>query len=104
MRGENMNGSSEKQLERFLKSSEKHISPDGLEEVRHYFEHGEFEMSFEGLVIELIKAGYYPDDFEYLNWKKVAMEFGLDAESVFDGDFWNNFVRWGHSYANKNEI
>jgi len=88
----------EQQLSQFVEQSKAVIPSDGLEGVMHYWEHGEYEMSFEGLVIELIQAGSYPKDFHFPDWKELALHFHLDTESVFDGDFWNKFVLWGEAY------
>ncbi|WP_214824105.1 hypothetical protein [Exiguobacterium algae] len=82
-------------LASFILASEEKIPNDGLEEVRHYYEHGEYEMSFEGLVIELMSVRKYPDNFDFNDWKELAIYYGLDRESVFEGDFWMEFLQWG---------
>lgn len=90
-----MDKENQSKLGKFINDSEKIISKDGIDAVRHYFEHGEYEMSFEGLVIELMNAEIYPDNFIFSEWKELALKFGLDTESVFDGDFWRKFMVWG---------
>lgn len=62
-----------------------------MEEVRHYRNHAEYEMAFEGLVIELISVNKYPKRFDVAEWEKVAIAFNLHEESVFDGEFWDKF-------------
>lgn len=85
-------------LEEFINMSKNILSSEGLEGVEHYREHGEYEMSFEGLVIELYTTGKYPPYFKFTEWKELAVAFGLDEESVFDEKFWGKFVEWGQAY------
>jgi hypothetical protein len=89
---------SEKQLEKLIIVAQTLVQSDGLEGVMHYLEHGEYEMSFEGLVIELMKLEVYPDGFNFSEWKELGLQFRLNEESVFDNDFWNKFLEWGESY------
>ncbi len=95
-----MNNSLCKRLENYIALSESLISEDGLQEVKHFFEHDEYEMAFEGLVIELMTINKYPEQYNYEEWKNMALKFGLDKESVFDGEFWNKFEKWGRKYNN----
>ncbi len=68
----------EKQIiEDFIKMSKSILPLDGLEGVEHYLEHGEYEMSYEGLAIELYTTGEYPTNFNFIKWK----ELGLDEET-----------------------
>ena len=87
-----------KTLKYFIDVSKEMLSHDALEAVNHYFEHDEFEMCFEGLVIELMSNKAYPSDFNFHDWKKLAIEYHLNEHSVFDGVFWENFCLWGEMY------
>ncbi|NLF45880.1 MAG: hypothetical protein GX581_07375 [Syntrophomonadaceae bacterium] len=78
----------------FIKSSKDIISNEAYSEVWHYYEHEEYEMAFEGLLIEFIQEDKYPRDFEKAEWKTLGIEFGLDNNSVFDPDIWNKFISW----------
>lgn len=93
-----MKNSTKERLKRFIKISEEIITIDSLEEVIHYYDHGEYEMAFEGLVIELINANRYPDNFIFYEWMELALEFNLDKESIFDGEFWRKFILWGEAH------
>ncbi len=73
------------------------LPADAISEVEHYFAHGEHEMAFEGLVIELMRADVVPPAFAYEDWCALARELGLDKDSVFDGEFWTKFVTWGET-------
>ena len=88
----------EEKLSYFIKITKELLTTEGFEAVNHYFEHDEFEMCFEGLVIELISNNLYPSEFKFSEWIEIALEYGLDEHSVFDGFFWKNFNQWGDFY------
>jgi hypothetical protein len=87
-------------LNNFILNSKEKISSEGLDSVLHYFNHGEYEMSLEGLVIELIASGKYPDNFNFQEWSEFAKECHLDTDSVFNDGFWMDFLKWGEDYIN----
>ena len=93
-----MNNKLFKRLEKYIVLSKSLISADGFKEVMHFFEHGEYEMAFEGLIIELMRINKYPEQYNYQEWKNTGLEFGLNKESVFDGEFWSKFKKWGKSF------
>ncbi|NQX64625.1 hypothetical protein HQN90_00655 [Paenibacillus alba] len=74
------------------------ILPDGLEGVLHFFEHGEYEMAFEGLIIELTNVALYPKGFKYSEWFSLALHYKLNVESVFDVNIWFKFKQWGEAH------
>ena len=95
-----MNNDNER-LASYISASEGIISSDAIEEVRHFYEHGEYEMSFEGLVIELMKVRKYPNNFNLNEWRELAISYGLNKETVFDGEFWVKFINWGVLFENR---
>lgn len=88
-------------LKEFIELSENQIPKKGMKELKYYCNHAEYEMAFEGLIIELISANKYPQKFDATEWKKVAIAFGLKEESVFDSEIWNKFMNWCALYNNK---
>lgn len=90
-----MNTNYEQMLHDFILFSEKVLQNDELEEVKHYYEHDEYEMALEGLLIELISAGKYPNNFDFIMWKDLVTNYGLNEESVFDEFIWDKFLEWG---------
>ncbi|MEH7484890.1 hypothetical protein V7157_28240 [Neobacillus drentensis] len=90
---------SDKRLEMYIISSKELLSIEGIKEVEHYFNHSEYEMAFEGLLIELTKLGMYPKGFNFLEWKALGERFNLDKESVFDESIWGKFLIWGKAYS-----
>jgi hypothetical protein len=88
----------EKQLERFIISSKEIIANEGIEEIEHFFNHSEYEMAFEGLLIELITVSKYPKGFSFSDWKMLGEHYQLDKETVFDAYIWAKFMKWGKSH------
>ncbi len=64
------------------------LPAESLTEVHHFLEHGEYEMAFEGLVLELVRNDAITDGFSVSKWLSVAEGLGLRDESVFVGDLW----------------
>ena len=46
----------EQKIGEIIESTRNVLSEDTIGEVDHYYMHGEYEMAFEGLVIELMKS------------------------------------------------
>ena len=70
------------------------LGQDAIKEVTHFLKNGEYEMAFEGLVLELIATGGIPTGFVANAWESLGRELGLQQESVFDGEFWSKFGEW----------
>jgi hypothetical protein len=85
------------QIEAIINSCESIIPEDGCKEVRHFFSHGEYEMAFEGLLLELMKSNSKPRNFDFDEWCRIARALNLDTEPNFDGDFWEQFQQWGRA-------
>ncbi len=83
------------QISEIIRACRSVLPDDAMKEVDHFFTHGEPEMAFEGLVIELMKADVVPPTYDYDEWCGLARDLGLDEDSVFDGEFWTKFVTWG---------
>ena len=77
------------------------LPDDGAKEVRHYLDHGEPEMAFEGCMLELISANQLPSDIGFAKLCALARGLGLEEESVFDGEFWSKFCRWGEELSHR---
>lgn len=64
------------------------LEPDTYSSVMHYLEHGEYEMAYEGLFIDLIAANFQPQNIDLENYLRIGIKLKLNKESVFKGDFW----------------
>ena len=84
----------EERIAQLVEESSDLIPKDALAEVRHYIDHDEFEVAFEGLVLELIKSQAKPSQFNYSEWMRLVDDLGLRTESVLVGDFWIRFQEW----------
>lgn len=79
------------------------IDKKGFKEVKKYYNYGEFEVALEGLIIELIAAKKYPEEFNPEEWKKIAIDFELNNETVLDDNSWENFLNWCNEYTANSE-
>lgn len=84
-------------LEELLERFGNLLDDESINSVRHYLDHREFEMAFEGLFIELIKIDTVFSKNELINCIHLAQKLGLDNESVFDGEFWESLNRFSDS-------
>ncbi len=64
------------------------LDQETRDSVSHFLAHDEYEMAYEGLLIEMIKSNYKPSREEADEYLKIGKALGLDKESVFDPDFW----------------
>ncbi|MET3195190.1 hypothetical protein [Bacillus sp. OAE603] len=87
-------------LNEYIISSEEVLDTEAIKEVRHYYNQGEYEMAFEGLLIELIQIRKYPKGFIFHDWKGLGEVYNLNNESVFDASIWSKFLKWGNDYFN----
>ncbi|MBP0595964.1 hypothetical protein J8I87_41385 [Paraburkholderia sp. LEh10] len=71
-----------------LEKYEAVLDDETLESVRHFIEHDEYEMAYEGLFIELMKVHFNPQDIDMEGCLRIGELLGLSRESIFDGDFW----------------
>ncbi|SFA99508.1 MULTISPECIES: hypothetical protein [unclassified Bacillus (in: firmicutes)] len=88
----------EEQLEHYIISSKELLTIEDIKELEHFFNHREYEMAFEGLIIELTNIDKYPNNFSFSHWKSLGKHFKLDKETVFDEYIWEKFMKWGKSY------
>jgi hypothetical protein len=91
----------ENRLEQYIISSKELLSIEDIKEVERYFYHSEYEMAFEGLLIELTKLRKYPKGFNFLEWKALGEHFKIDKEFIFDEAIWEKFLIWGKAYSIK---
>ncbi|MFP3387635.1 hypothetical protein [Brevibacillus sp. SIMBA_040] len=93
----------EQRLENSILSSKELLTSNDLEEVMHFYKHAEYEMAFEGFLIEPISVRRYPSNFDYLEWKELGEYYQLDKDAVFDEFIWEKFMQWGKSYSVQDE-
>jgi hypothetical protein len=90
-----------KRLKQYIASSKDLLLTDAIKEIEHYFNHSEYEMALEGLLIELTNLQKYPSGFNFLEWKALGEHYKLDKETVFDASIWTKFLDWGEDYLNQ---
>ena len=78
----------------FIKAYGPTVCADAEWDAAYHLRHDEIEYAFEGLVIDLMKAGVRPSQSDGEDWLKLAEDLGLREEGVIDADFWENLKRW----------
>jgi len=85
------------QIDKFIRYAlvqvESFLEPEVINSVKHFLDHAEFEMAFEGLFIEIMKLDAIPK-IDMVQSKKVAEQLRLNEETIFDFKFWNKFERY----------
>ncbi len=81
-------------VEGFIKTYGRTVGADAEWEAVYHLRHDEIEYAFEGLVIDLMKAGIRPSQKEGEGWLQLAEELGLWDEGVIDADFGDNLRSW----------
>ncbi|UOQ68987.1 hypothetical protein [Hymenobacter volaticus] len=61
--------------------------------VRHYLDHAEYEMVFEGLFIGIMKLPYRPA-IDLATALTIASDLRLDQEAMYDAFFFNNLCTY----------
>lgn len=70
------------------------IEADTYSAVMQYLQHGEYEMAFEGLLIDLINAKFEKQKINIDYYLSLGQVLGLDKNTVFNPNFWNDFVNY----------
>jgi hypothetical protein len=70
------------------------LDTDTYSEVMHYLQHGEYEMAFEGLFIDLINASFDVQKVDIEYYFNLGEKLNLNKESIFNHEFWNVFKNY----------
>lgn len=70
------------------------LEKDTISTVMHYVNHDEYEMAYEGLLIDLMSIEFNPKDIDILFCVNIGKEMNLDKESVFNYNFWIDFTEY----------
>ena len=84
----------EEKIINLLNSIRKKISPDVLRGIEHYLKHGELEMAFELLFLDMIDKNIKYQFETKSDWINLAEELGLKEASVFEDTFWKKFSNY----------
>ena len=93
-----MNMDDFKQIGIYIEQSKSCLNEEQIDAVLDYYNHGEYEMAFEGLMIELISNNCYPDCFSFTNWLQVGENCKINLYANFDDTIWNRFLEWAQLY------
>lgn len=84
----------ELKLLELIRECEEYLDKESIDEVMHFYRHGEYEMALEGLIIEMIKMEKYPKNHTTDSINNLVLYYHLDIESVFDYYFWEKYEKW----------
>lgn len=70
------------------------LDAESINEVWHFYNHDEYEMALEGLLIELTSAGKYPSNCDFNQLNELVIYYDLKNEAVFDVNIWEKYVCW----------
>lgn len=84
----------ELKLLELIRECEEYLDKESVNEVMHFYRHGEYEMALEGLIIEMIKGQKYPKNCTTDSINDLVLYYRLNIESVFDYYFWEKYEKW----------
>ncbi len=71
------------------------MSKEATDAIEHYLNHGEPEMAFEGLVLEMIRVREYSMSTRSIDWLGLARECGLEKSGgVFEYEVFEKLCSW----------
>ncbi|WP_175699494.1 hypothetical protein [Burkholderia ambifaria] len=79
------------QLLLLLEAYEGKLGQETVDAVRHFIDHDEYEMAYEGLFIDLMNIGFDPNEISVDIYRKIGEDLNLKEESVFEERFWEKF-------------
>lgn len=85
------------QLLLLLGDYEGKLGRETVDSVRHFIDHDEYEMAYEGLFIDLMDIRFDPNEINVDIYRKIGEDLNLNEESVFDEGFLEKF----EGYLNK---
>lgn len=81
-------------IRKLLNENAAHLDTQSQEVVRHYLDHDEYEMAFEGLFLDLIAHGSITSCDKLDVYLALGRSLNLEKESVLDGQFWPKLMRF----------
>lgn len=75
-------------LERMLGSYSPSFKSGSADCVRHYLDHGEYELAYESLILSLIDGGVVVTVEDSLLLFEMGRSLGVDLEPLHGNDFW----------------
>ncbi|WDR87345.1 hypothetical protein [Burkholderia ambifaria] len=79
------------QLLLLLEAYEGKLGQETVDAVRHFIDHDEYEMAYEGLFIDLMNIAFDPNEISVDIYRKIGEDLNLKEESVFEEGFWEKF-------------
>ncbi len=84
----------ELRLIELITACQEYLVQEAINEVMHFYEHGEYEMALEGVLIEMIQKKKFPKKITMEAINDLVIFYRLNVESVFDYCFWDKYQKW----------
>lgn len=81
-----------------INDCKEYLDREAMDEVMHFYKHGEYEMALEGFLIEMINLKKYPKSYRIRDVINLCHHYKIDKESVFDCEIWDKILRWKGGY------
>lgn len=91
----------ETKLLNVINDCKEYLDGEAMDEVMHFYNHGEYEMALEGVLIEMINIKKYPKRYQISDVINLCYYYKIDKESVFDSEIWDKVSSWKEGYCNK---
>lgn len=70
------------------------LDAESQEFARHYLDHDEYELAFEGLFLGLITHGTVKSSEKLNTYVALGKSLNLDKESILDAHFWPKLLHF----------
>lgn len=78
----------------YIKKYEKVLDPESIKEILFYIEHGEYEIAYEGFLLELMEAKIKHSICDQERILDIAKTIGLDEASILDPDIYDKVIQY----------
>lgn len=83
-----------KLIRQLLQENSSELDEESQEFARHYLDHDEYELAFEGLFLGLITHGTMKSSEKLNTYVALGKSLKLDKESIIDAHFWSKLLHF----------
>ena len=81
-------------LQKKLDENKNALNSGTIEGVQHFLDHDEYEMAYEGLLLDLMELNDLSYNICCDDYIWLGKELKLDKESVLSSDFWTSYMQY----------
>lgn len=83
-----------KLIRQLLRENAGELDAESQEFARHYLDHDEYELAFEGLFLGLITLGTVKSSEKLATYVALGKSLALDKQSILDAHFWPKLLHF----------